>query len=161
MDYLQDIQFEQMTDTRAIASKRIRLHHEWFSTDSSSLVAILARIQLPAAARSATSESNAHPILIFGAGVSFASFRENLIDASASVRIAATAGEAVFTTASHDSREIAKAKLKKLKAKHFSAEGRETRVARALEILSLPGPSFQADKETWIWAAEDADIEDI
>jgi hypothetical protein len=161
MGDLQEINFEQVVDARAVASNRIRLHHDWPSSDSSSLGAILTHIQSPAPARPATSESSAHPILVFGAGVSFASLRENLIGASTSVWIVATAGEAVFTTTSHDSREIAKAKLKKLKAKHFSAEGREERVARSLEILSLPGPRFHADKETWIWAAEDADIEDI
>lgn len=59
------------------------------------------------------------------------------------------------------SKKAADGKLAQLKAKHFTPEGREERIARALEILNLPGPSFNADKETWIWAAENADIEDI
>lgn len=161
MENLQDIGFEQLADTKAVASKNIGLHHEWFSTDSSSLAAVLAHIQPFVPTRTGSSESSAQVILLFGAGVSFTSLRERLIGTSASVRDIATAGEAVFPTISHDSREIAKAKLKRLKAQQFSAEGRESRVARALEILSLPGPSFRLDKETWVWAAEDPDIEDI
>lgn len=155
------MRFEQIADASAVASKSIRLQQEWVSTDSSSLRAILSHIQSLLPAKPASSESSAHPILFFGAGVSFTSLLESLIGTSASVRDIATAGEAVFMTISHDSSEIAKAKLKRLKAKQFSVEGREARVAKALEILSLPGPSFHADKETWIWAAEDADIEDI
>jgi len=58
-------------------------------------------------------------------------------------------------------KNTAKDKLAELKAKHFTPEGREERIARALEILSLPGPSFKVDRKTWIWAAQDADIEDI
>lgn len=58
------------------------------------------------------------------------------------------------------SKDTTKDKLLELKAKHFTPEGREDRIARALEILSLPGPSFKVDKETWIWAAQEAEIED-
>jgi len=63
--------------------------------------------------------------------------------------------------AKHASKETIDGKLAELKAKHFTAEGREERIAKALEILNLPGPGFAADKETWKWAAENADIEDI
>lgn len=59
------------------------------------------------------------------------------------------------------SKDTANGKLAELKAKHFTAEGREERIARALEKLNLPGPKFDADKETWKWAAENADVEDI
>lgn len=59
------------------------------------------------------------------------------------------------------SKDIGKDRLAELKAKHFTLEGREGRVARALEILNLPGPSFNLDKETWIWVAQDMEIEDI
>jgi len=59
------------------------------------------------------------------------------------------------------SKDIGKDRLTELKAKHFTPEGREDRVAGALEILNLPGPSFNLDKETWIWVARDAEIEDI
>jgi hypothetical protein len=59
------------------------------------------------------------------------------------------------------SKETADGKLAQVKAKHFAVEGREERIARALEILNLPGPGFDADKETWKWAAENADIEDV
>lgn len=59
------------------------------------------------------------------------------------------------------SKDIGKNRLAELKAKHFTPEGREDRVARALEILNLPGPSFNLDKETWIWVAQDVEIEDI
>jgi hypothetical protein len=58
-------------------------------------------------------------------------------------------------------KEIVDGKLAKLKAKHFTPKGREERITRALAILNLPGPGFSADKETWMWAAENADIEDI
>jgi len=59
------------------------------------------------------------------------------------------------------SKDTPRDKLAELKAKHFTLEGRKERIAKALEILSLPGPSFNVDKETWIWAAQEADIEDI
>jgi hypothetical protein len=58
------------------------------------------------------------------------------------------------------SKDTTKDKLLELKAKHFTPEGREDRIAIALEILSWPGPSFKVDKETWIWAAQEAEIED-
>jgi len=58
------------------------------------------------------------------------------------------------------SKDATKDKLLALKAKRFTPEGREDRIARALEILSLPGPSFKVDKETWIWAAQEAETED-
>ena len=58
------------------------------------------------------------------------------------------------------SKDTTKNKLLELKAKRFTPEGREDRIARALEILSLPGPSFKLDKETWIWAAQEAEIKD-
>jgi hypothetical protein len=161
MENLQDISFEQFADAMAIASKSIGLQHEKFSIDSSSLATIPTQIHSFVHARSALSESSAHTILVFGAGASFASLRERLIGASASVRAVTTPGEAVFTTVSYDSYDIAKAKLKRLKAQQFSADGREARVARALEILCLPSPGFHADKETWMWAAEDEDIGDI
>jgi len=59
------------------------------------------------------------------------------------------------------SKEIPKDKLSELKAKHFTPEGRDERIAKALEILNLPGPSFTLDKGTWVWAAQEADIADI
>ena len=63
--------------------------------------------------------------------------------------------------AKRTSKDIAKDKLAELKAKRFTPEGRKKRIAKALEILSLPGPSFNLDKETWIWVAQDVEIEDI
>ena len=59
------------------------------------------------------------------------------------------------------SKDTTRDKLAELKAKHFTPEGREGHVAKALEILNLPGPSFNLDKETWIWVAQDVEIEDI
>jgi hypothetical protein len=161
MENLRDIGFEQLIDASAVASKGIGLTYEWFPTDSSSLSLILAHIQSIVPARPSSSESSGQVIVLFGAGASFTSLRERSIDTSASVPGIAMVAEAVFTTSLHDSREIARAKLRKLKAKRFSKEGQESRVARALEILSLPPPNFRVDKETWVWAAEDADIEDI
>jgi hypothetical protein len=58
-------------------------------------------------------------------------------------------------------KETPKEKLAELKAKHFTRKGRRERIAKALEILSQPGPTFKLDRETWIWAAQDAEIEDI
>ena len=58
-------------------------------------------------------------------------------------------------------KETPKDKLSELKAKHFTPEGRDERIAKALEILNLPGPSFTLDKGTWVWAAQEADIADI
>ena len=59
------------------------------------------------------------------------------------------------------SKENVNGKLAELKAKHFSAEDREQRIGKALAILDLPAPNFILDKETWKWAAESTDIEDI
>ncbi len=59
------------------------------------------------------------------------------------------------------SKEAIGGKLAELKAKHFTAEDREERVGKALAILDLPAPNFILDKETWKWAAENTDIEDI
>jgi hypothetical protein len=67
----------------------------------------------------------------------------------------------IINMAKPASKDSTKDKLLELKAKHFTPEGREDRIAGALEILSLPGPSFKVDKETWIWAAQEAEIEDI
>jgi len=66
----------------------------------------------------------------------------------------------ITTMAKPASKNSTKDKLLELKAKRFTPEGREDRIARAVEILRLPGPSFNVDKETWIWAAQEAEIED-
>ena len=57
------------------------------------------------------------------------------------------------------SKDTAKAKLAKLKAKHFAPESRKERVAKALQILEAPTPSFSLDRETLKWIAEDAELE--
>jgi len=59
------------------------------------------------------------------------------------------------------SKENVNGRLAELKAKHFTAEDREQRIGKALAILDLPAPNFILDKETWKWAAENAEIEDI
>jgi len=59
------------------------------------------------------------------------------------------------------SKETVDGQLAELKAKHFTVKGREERIARALEILNLPTPKFILDKETWKWAAENTEIEDL
>ena len=59
------------------------------------------------------------------------------------------------------SKETPKDKLAELKAKHYTLESRDERITRALEILNLPGPSFSLDKDSWVWAAQQADIADI
>jgi len=45
--------------------------------------------------------------------------------------------------------------LAALKAKQWNPEGREARIARALEALNAPGPTFNLDKQTWKWIAEE------
>jgi hypothetical protein len=59
------------------------------------------------------------------------------------------------------SKETANGKLAGLKAKHFTPEGREERIAKALQVLETLPPSFALDRETWKWLAEDADLEDL
>jgi hypothetical protein len=56
-------------------------------------------------------------------------------------------------------KETPKDKLAELKAKHFSPKSRELRIAKALEILNRPGPTFKLDRETVKWIAQDAEIE--
>jgi hypothetical protein len=57
--------------------------------------------------------------------------------------------------------EAPKDKLAELKAKHFTRKGRKQRIAKALEILNRPGPSFKLDRETVKWIAQDIDIENL
>lgn len=59
------------------------------------------------------------------------------------------------------SKDTPRDRLAELKAKHFTPEGRKERIAKALEILSRPGPTFKLDRETVRWVAQDADIENI
>jgi len=59
------------------------------------------------------------------------------------------------------SKETPKDRLAALKARHFTPKGREDRIAKALEILSRPGPTFKLDKETVRWIAQDVEIENI
>ncbi|TMB65316.1 MAG: hypothetical protein E6J54_25945 [Deltaproteobacteria bacterium] len=58
-------------------------------------------------------------------------------------------------------KDTPKDKLAELKAKHFTAKGRKQRIAKALEILSRPGPTFKLDRETVKWIAQDVEIEDL
>lgn len=59
------------------------------------------------------------------------------------------------------SKDTPRDRLAEVKAKHFTPQGRKERIAKALEILSRPGPTFKLDKETVRWVAQDADIENI
>ena len=59
------------------------------------------------------------------------------------------------------SKETANGKLAELKAKHFTPEDREERVAKALKALETPASGFMIDRETWKWIAQDADLEDL
>ena len=58
-------------------------------------------------------------------------------------------------------KDTPKDKLAELKAKHFTTKGRKQRIAKALEILSRPGPTFKLDRETVKWIAQDVEIEDL
>lgn len=58
-------------------------------------------------------------------------------------------------------KDKANGKFRALKAKHFTDANRDQRIAKALAILDLPVAHFSLDKETWKWAAENAEIEDV
>ena len=58
-------------------------------------------------------------------------------------------------------KEMAKDKLAELKAKHFTREGREQRIAKALEILNRPRPTFKLDRKTVKWIAQGVEIENL
>jgi hypothetical protein len=58
-------------------------------------------------------------------------------------------------------KETARDKLEELKAKHFRGKGREKRIAKALEILNRPAPTFKLDRATVKWIAQDAEIENL
>jgi hypothetical protein len=58
-------------------------------------------------------------------------------------------------------KETPKDKLAELKARHFTPKGRERRIAKALEILNRPGPTFKLDRETVTWIAQDVEIENL
>jgi len=60
-----------------------------------------------------------------------------------------------------DSRFAGRARLVRLKERYFTPEGREQRIAMALQALNAAGPSFMVDSATWKWAAQEADIEDM
>ena len=57
--------------------------------------------------------------------------------------------------------KIPKDKLAELKAKHFALKGREQRIAKALEILNRPAPTFKLDRKTVKWIAQDVEIENL
>lgn len=98
----------------------------------------------------------AHPVQVIGVEVS--SSMEST-DPGSSVVLA---DQQLFSVGFFvDSMLAARERLAHLKAKRFIPEGRELRIARALQVLNAPAPSFFADSETWKWAAQDADIEDL
>jgi hypothetical protein len=54
-----------------------------------------------------------------------------------------------------------RAELERLKAAAWPAEGRDARIARALDAWrQLTPPTFDLDASTWKWFAEDPDLED-
>jgi len=58
-------------------------------------------------------------------------------------------------------KETRKDKLAELKARHFTPKGREQRIAKALEILKRPGPTFKLDRKTVKWIAQDVELENL
>ena len=58
-------------------------------------------------------------------------------------------------------KEIPKNRFEELKAKHFSSKGRDRRIAKALEVLNRPRPTFKLDRDTVKWIAQDADVENL
>lgn len=92
----------------------------------------------------------------FGAGV-----RPSMeIDVTGSSVVTVYEGQ-VATGPFVDPRFAGRARLAHLKERHFTPEGREQRIARALQALNEAAPSFVADSATWKWAAQEADIEDM
>lgn len=61
----------------------------------------------------------------------------------------------------YDSHLAGRLKLARRKAMHFNPRQREARIHRALQALNTPGLSFSLDKQTWMWIAQEADIEDL
>jgi len=51
--------------------------------------------------------------------------------------------------------------LERLKASHFTPEGRPERIAKALHALEGPKPSFQLSPEMWRQIAEDPELEEL
>jgi hypothetical protein len=51
-------------------------------------------------------------------------------------------------------------RLTRLKAMHFTQEGKAARVTKALQVLKDANPLLGLDKKTWEWIAEDTEIED-
>jgi hypothetical protein len=58
-------------------------------------------------------------------------------------------------------KETLKDNLAELMAKQFALKGREQRIAKALEVLNRPGPTFKLDRETVKWIAQDVEIENL
>jgi len=58
-------------------------------------------------------------------------------------------------------KETPKDKLMELKTKHFTPKSREQRIAKTLEILNRPDPTFKLDRETVKWIAQDVEIENL
>ena len=52
-----------------------------------------------------------------------------------------------------------RARLARLKAKHFTEEGKATRTAQALQALQESTCLPQLDSDTWKYIAQDADLE--
>ena len=58
-------------------------------------------------------------------------------------------------------KETPKNRFEELKAKHFSSKGRGRRIAKALEVLNRPRPSFKLDRDTVKWIAQDVEVENL
>lgn len=60
-----------------------------------------------------------------------------------------------------DPRFVGRARLVRLKERHFTLEGKAQRIEKAFQALNAAAPSFVADSDTWKWAAQEADVEDM
>lgn len=56
---------------------------------------------------------------------------------------------------------IGRLRLQRLKARHFATEGRRQRVERAVHELETARFEVSVSRDVWLWAAQDADVEDL
>jgi hypothetical protein len=56
---------------------------------------------------------------------------------------------------------IGRLRLQRLKAHHFATEGQRRRVERAVHELETVRFEVSLSRDVWLWAAQDADVEDL
>ena len=56
---------------------------------------------------------------------------------------------------------IGRLKLQRLKVHRFATEGRQQRIERAVHELETARFEVSVSRDVWLWAAQDADVEDL